>query len=88
MSDFTMIDYSGDAVKADEAIFSFLNLASEITGRHIVAGVALIIALVFLLRHRRIMAEVRGQMLTIAGVLSGAIHAVLIIGLYKLATEF
>jgi lipoprotein signal peptidase len=83
MSDYTMENFSDVPTAVDGAAWSILNFMGDLTLQHIILGVVALFLLVFLVRHKRIMAEVRASLLTIAGVVSGTIHAIIAIGLYK-----
>jgi hypothetical protein len=83
MSDYTMENFADVPTAVDSAAWSILNLMGEITLQHVILGAVALFLLIFLVRHKRIMSEVRASLLTAAGVISGAIHAVIAIGLYK-----
>ncbi len=80
---YTMENFSDVPTQIDKAAWSILNFMGEVTLQHVFLGAAALFLVVFLVRHKRIMAEVRASLLTAAGVISGAIHAVIAIGVYK-----
>lgn len=83
IEDFKTISFADIPNATDKAAWSILNFMGELTLQHVIMGVVALFLIVFLVRHKRIMAEVRASLLTAAGVISGAIHAVIAIGIYK-----
>ena len=83
MEDFTVQSFTDVPTAVDKTAWSILNFMGELTLQHILLGIVALFLLIFLIRHKRIMAEVRASLLTIPGIVSGAIHTILAIGFYK-----
>ena len=84
MDDFYSESFADVPTKLDQTIWPVLNSIGEVTPKHIAIVFLSVILLRFVINHKRILGEVRSTLLTIPGVLSGVVHAILAFGLYRI----
>ena len=77
MDDFTT------EVFTDQAAWSVLEVLGNLSIQHYLLGIAALFVLFCLVRHKRIMAEVRASFLRVHTLILGVIYAIMALGVYK-----
>lgn len=84
MDDFTFESFADVPSRVDKAAWSILNVMGEMTLQHYLLGILALFLLFCLLRHKQIMAEVRGSFLRVHTLILGGIYAIMAIGIFKI----